>query len=197
MSCMIAPHPGGTPEIFPLPWNDMAALQKSGKAAAKELGLKDADFTKGEYIGAAMKTDGKPFYLWASAPDLKTGESKPWKGAFFAPFGVGNIHGRVEAAPGDKKSKFAITQIDVAAELKIRGKTSVAASWTVIGSQLTVPNKAAMIKSVAVENPGPHDIDDVRRCIALHAPDRVLGEPRAIVAMQCGVAAACLIEAIC
>ena len=54
-----------------------------------------------------------------------------------------------------------------------------------------------MIRSIKIAAPGPHDSNDIRRCIALHAPQRVFGEAKALIAMQCEVAVACLIEAIC
>ena len=73
----------------------------------------------------------------------------------------------------------------------------VSVDWEIRGNQGTRPNKASLIGSVTINDPGPHDPDDIRRCVALHAPLRCFGEPRAIVAMQCGVAAACLLEAIC
>ena len=200
MSCMIAALPGGSPEIFPLPVKSFMELGDNGMRAAQSLGLKKKQLEPEQFIGATTRTDGTPFYLWSTAPTLKAGTEKDWTGTFFAPFGVGNLYGRVDASPGqldDKKDEFAITTLKVNARLAIQGKDVVVARWTVIGSQLTVPNKMAMIKSVKVEKKGPHNAEDIRKCIALHAPQRALGEPRAIVAMQCGVAAACLVEAIC
>lgn len=199
MSCMIAHLPGGSPEIFPIPIDAMEQLREAGLEATYGLGLKKKDTRKGyEHIGAAKRTDGTPFYLWISAPNLEIGQTKPWVGAFFAPFGIGNVVGLVLGDPGiESRDQYAITKLSVKAELQVCGERRVAASWAVVGSQLTVPNKSAMIESVEVTDAGPHHLDDIRRCIALHAPQRALGEPRAIVSMQCGVAAACLIEAIC
>jgi hypothetical protein len=77
------------------------------------------------------------------------------------------------------------------------GEELVSAEWEIIGTSTNTANNAALIRSVTITNPGWHDPADVRRCVALHAPQRVFGEPKAVVAMQCGVAAACLIEAIC
>ncbi len=198
MSCMIAPLPGGSPEIFPLPCSDFDKLRAAGQAAAAAMGLDQSCFEQGEFLGAAMRTDGRPFYLWATAPDLARGEAESWQGGFWAPFGVGEVRGRLDVSPGlEAKDSFAITTMKVRAELTVRGETTVAAAWSVIGSQHTVPNKSAMIESVQITKAGPHDMEDMRRCIALHAPQRALGEPRAMVSMQAGVAANCLIEAIC
>jgi len=198
MSCMIAALPGGSPEIFPIPVQNFMDLRENGFGAAKQLNLKKKNIENQEFMGATTRTDGTPFYLWATAPSLEVGTSENWSGAFFAPFGVGNLYGRVDAKPGKVEThKFAITTLNIEARFEIKGKDEVAAKWTVVGSQLTVPNKMAIIKSVKIVKKGPHDAEDIRKCIALHAPQRALGEPRAIVAMQCGVAAACLIEAIC
>ncbi len=198
MSCMIAALPGGSPEIFPIPVKSFMKLRESGINVAKGFGLKSKQIESEEFFGATTRTDGTPFYLWSTAPSLKVGKLENWSGTFFAPFGVGNLYGHVEAEPGQEKTdKYAITTLNVEARFEVEGKDLVAAKWTVIGSQLTVPNKMAIIKKVKVIDAGPHNKEDIRKCIALHAPQRVLGEPRAIVAMQCGVAAACLIEAIC
>jgi len=69
--------------------------------------------------------------------------------------------------------------------------------WEMRGTQATRANKAALMVSVTIGNPGPHDPGDIRRCVALHAPQRSFRLPQSIVAMQCGVAAAALLEAIC
>ncbi|MEM9104989.1 MAG: hypothetical protein AAGC96_04975, partial [Pseudomonadota bacterium] len=163
---------------------------------AQALGVGKQDMAD-YFVGAATRADGTPFYLWITAPDLETGQQKPWTGAFFAPFGVGEIHGLVKAVPGNKSDDFAITELDVTAKLVVRGKTHAEASWQLIGSQHSLPNKAALIQGVKIVDAGPHDADDIRRCIALHAPQMALGEPRALVSMQCGVAVSALIEAIC
>lgn len=198
MTCMIAPLPGGTPEIWPLAAADMLQLRDNGKDTARSMGFVDADFVDREFLGAANRADGSPFYLWITAPKLEDGQSNPWKGAFYAPFGVGYVWGFVDVVPGVKESDmFAISTLDVDAKLIVRGNEQVAASWRVIGSQLSEPNKAALIDTIQITNSGPHNSDDIRRCIALHAPQRALGEPNALVSMQCGVAVAALVEAIC
>ena len=196
MTCMIAPLPGGQPGIFPIPYDDFLKLRGDGIAAGQALGLRKEELDR-DFIGAATRADGAPFYIWNTAPDLETGQGQAWRGAFFAPFGVGEIHGLVEAVPGDKSETFAMSQLDVTAKLVVRGKTEAEASWQLIGSQHSLPNKAALIQGVKIVDSGPHDADDIRRCIALHAPQMALGEPRALVAMQCGVAVSALIEAIC
>lgn len=146
-----------------------------------------------QYIGSALKPDRSPFHLTTllsptgASPDLR------WWGSFFAPFGIGDVLGTVESRPetGD------FVTLAVKAQLRVNNDDLVVAEWEVIGSQITKVNKAALVKTVKILKWGPHQEADIRRCVALHAPQRVFGEPRAIVAMQCGVAAACLIEAIC
>lgn len=195
MSCMIAPLPGGIPEIFPAPMDLMHKLEAEGlqqmRAMIKSLG---AEGEGAQYIGSALKPDRSPFYLTTllspagASPDLR------WWGAFFAPFGIGEVLGTVASSPetGD------FVTLAVSTRLRVDGdEERVVVEWEVSGSQVTKVNKAALIKSVNVRNAGPHLDTDIRRCVALHAPQRVFGEPSAIIAMQCGVAAACLIEAIC
>jgi len=214
MSCMIALLQGGDPtrEIFPISTDQAADLQATGAAEMLYLlgvqALGELLFKPTQYVGAALKPDGSAFYLTTIAPDFG-GVADPvgqWRGAFFAPFGVGDIVGTVEgdlASPGKKP-----TSIKVKARLLLdqggdgltqaRGRAVQASvDWEVAGSQATRPNKASLIRSVTIHDPGPHDRDDIRRCVALHAPQRSFGEARAIIAMQCGVAAACLLEAIC
>lgn len=216
MSCMFAPIQGGSPmrEIFPLPLDDVDALCKLGETEMRGMlgisAIKDLDrapLTYAQFFGAALKPDGAAFYLTTLAPAATgTPQGIPfWRGAFFAHFGVGDIVGTVE---GTLQGPSEPTLLTVAAELRLdEGKARAApspqrtaeasASWTVHGSQATRANKLGLIGKVDVTNRGPHDPADIRRCIALHAPDRAFGELRAVVAMQCGVAAAALIEAIC
>lgn len=196
MTCMIAPLPGGQPGIFPIPHDLFDRLRNDGSKAARDLGVGGAEL-ENFFIGATTRADGAPFYLFITAPDLKTGQEKQWQGAFFAPFGVGEIHGLVKAVPGNKSDEFAMSKLDVTAKLVVEGKTHAEASWQLIGSQHSLPNKSALIQNVDVTNAGPHEAEDIRRCIALHAPQMALGEPRALVSMQCGVAVSALIEAIC
>jgi hypothetical protein len=192
---MIALLQGGDPtrEIFPISTDQAADLQATGAAEMLYLlgvqALGELLFKPTQYVGAALKPDGSAFYLTTIAPD--------W---------VGDIVGTVEgdlASPGKKP-----TSIKVKARLLLdqggdgltqaRGRgVQASVDWEVAGSQATRPNKASLIRSVTIHDPGPHDRDDIRRCVALHAPQRSFGEARAIIAMQCGVAAACLLEAIC
>jgi hypothetical protein len=146
-----------------------------------------------QYVGAALRPDGSPFYLTTLAPSLAAALASAWQGAFYAPFGVGNIVGTVSGDQGSAP----LSTVTVSAVLRVDGKEHVRAEWAMIGQNLTTPNVAALIKSINITNPGPHNPEDMRRCIALHGPQRAFGEPKALVAMQCGVAAACLIEAIC
>ncbi|MGH7103433.1 MAG: hypothetical protein ACREFJ_13655 [Acetobacteraceae bacterium] len=194
MSCMIAFLQGGIPEIFPVPIELMRALETEGLRAMTEM----IDLPHGapavqQYIGSALKPDRSPFHLTTLAPQLAPSLDARWRGAFFAPFGIGDILGTVEGDPG----KAPFVTLAVKARLLVGGEEHAAVEWEVIGTQITTLNKAALIRNVNILNHGPHDSSDIRRCVALHAPQRVFGEPRAIVAMQCGVAAACLIEAIC
>lgn len=212
MSCMIAQISGGNPtrEMFPVLLVRMEQLQKVGASAMTELlrrsGTKQSDSAV-QYIGAALKPDGTPFYLTTLAPPMHGSDFVGrWAGAFFAPFGVANLVGVVEAevkeahGPISLRTKAALVRdaggnppkddFDV-------GKPYVSAEWEVQGSQATRLNKSALIGAVNIIDPGPHDPADMRRCIMLHAPQRCFGEPSAVIAMQCGVAAACLIESIC
>jgi hypothetical protein len=211
---MVASIQGGDPrrEIFPIPADRMADLGRIGLAEIFDLlgvrGLIELPHNTAQHLGAALKPDGTPFYLTTIAPDFgavadPTGQ---WRGGFFAPFGIGDIVGTVE---GNLVSPGALpTTIKVKARLLLDAGGNpptpvrvrapyISVDWEVSGSQATRPNKASLIGSVTINDPGPHDQADIRRCVALHAPQRSFGEPRAIVAMQCGVAAACLLEAIC
>jgi hypothetical protein len=193
MSCLIANLQGGNPEIFPINALDMRRLQEGGmNEMAKHVRPDVTAPSNHQHVGAALRPDRSPFYLTTLAPELAPSLTHRWLGGFFAPFGVGDIVGSVQGDPTGP-----LTSIVVKAQLSIDGKEHVRVEWEVVGSQITTPNKSALIKTVSIPNPGPHDPNDIRRCIALHAPQRVFGEPRAIIAMQCGVAAACLIEAIC
>ncbi|MDQ6640143.1 MAG: hypothetical protein M3Z15_10860 [Pseudomonadota bacterium] len=214
MSCYISALQGGDPrrEIFPLQVDRMEELRAlGGKVMLAMLGIKgikQLSFNATQHVGAALKPDGTPFYLTTIAPDF--GEAADpvgaWRGAFFAPFGIGDIVGTVEgvlAKPGARPTAIVVKarlildaggkDMAAASDRKVR----VSVDWEVHGNQATRPNKAALIDSVTIHDAGPHDPADLRRCVALHAPQRGSGEARAIIAMQCGVAAACLLEAIC
>jgi hypothetical protein len=211
---MIQALQGGEPrrEIFPLALDDMEALAKTGiehilyrleVPSVAKLPLKP-----NALVGAALRPDGTAFYLTTVAPDL--GRTRDplgrWRGGFFAPFGVADLVGTVE---GDLRKPGAMpTSIRVAAWLLMdAGKPSakpkpdreavVSVEWEVIGNQATRQNKACLIGPIVIHDKGPHDAADLRRCIALHAPQRAFGEARAVIAMQCGIAAACLLEGIC
>jgi len=214
MSCFIEFLPGGDPrrEIFPLALDRIDNLQSVGKSEILAmLGVAEINelaLNASQYIGAALKPDGTPFYLTTIAPDF--GRTKDpvgaWRGGFFAPFGFGDVVGIVEGellAPGALP-----TTLNVKARLLLDaggnpatytpGRTPhVSVDWVVYGNQATRANKSSIIQSVTIHDPGPHDPADIRRCVALHAPQRGFGEVRAVIAMQCGVAAACLLEAIC
>ena len=214
MSCMVAAIQGGEPrrEIFPIPIESMAALYTMGLAEICALlgvqHLGELHLNAAHHVGAALRPDGTPFYLSTIAPDFGA-DADPvgqWRGGFFAPFGIGDIVGTVEGhlvAPGALPTTMTVKArlfLDAGGNppsLTLGRAAHVSVDWEVRGNQATRPNKASLISSVTIHNPGPHDPADIRRCVALHAPLRCFGEPRAIVAMQCGVAAACLLEAIC
>lgn len=213
MSCYFAAGQGGwPPEIFPIHAQRMDDLRSQGlaemlsclgKSAIGELPLDCKQF-----VGAALKPDGTAFYLTTIAPELGREENPQghWFGSFFAPFGVGDIVGTVEAdilAPGalpvvmKVKAHLLPDAGGNPATLQLGRTPIVSVEWEVSGNQATRPNKGALIKCVTIHNPGPHDSADIRKCIALHAPQRCFGMTQGVVAMQCGVAAACLLEAIC
>ncbi len=213
MSCMISMLAGGEPrrEIFPLPLAQVKKLQADGLAAMLSMlgvaQLKDLPLKAEQYVGAALRTDGTAFYLTTLAPPdvgrAKNPEGR-WRGAFFAPFGIGNIVGVVDgdlrrSAPTSMKvmARLFADPGDDQPETAQRPAPLVSVDWEVLGNQATRPNKASLIGGITIHQPGPHDPADIRRCIALHAPQRCFGEVAAVVAMQCGVAAACLLEAIC
>jgi hypothetical protein len=191
---LVAVLPGGTPEIFPIPIKMLRSLPDVGlRVMSTALGTKSPTPSVEHFAGSALRPDGSPFYLTTLAPSLHEALAHPWRGAFYAPFGVGEVLGTVVGDP----SATHIVTITVNAELRVEGKEHARVEWVLIGPKNTTANKAALIKSINITNPGPHNPEDIRRCIALHGPQRSRGEPKAIVAMQCGVAAACLIEAIC
>lgn len=214
MSCFIEFLSGGDPrrEIFPLPLDRLDNLLSIGKSEILAMlgvaEISELALNASQFVGAALKPDGSPFYLTTIAPDF--GRVKDpvgaWRGGFFAPFGVGDVVGIVEGelfAPGALP-----TSLNVKARLLLdaggnpatytQGRTPhVSVDWVVRGNQATRATKSAIIQSVTIHDPGPHEAADIRRCVALHAPQRSFGEVRAIIAMQCGVAAACLLEAIC
>jgi len=197
MSCIGAALAGGIPEIFPLSADDMTKLRTTGlRAMQSVLRTKSLTPSVDQYVGVALRPDKSPFYLTTLAPKPADALAEPWRGAFYAPFGVGDIVGELSADPGDA-AKVKIAMVTVNARLVVQGDSRVHVQWQVIGSNFTSPNKAALIHAVTVLEPGPHNQEDIRRCVALHAPQRIFGEPRAQVALQCGVAAAALLESIC
>ena len=216
MSCMVAMLQGGSPqrEIFPIETGSMDDI--------KSIGLREMQLMLGvsllselpqnavQYVGAALRPDGSPFYLSTIASGFANLANPlgDWRGAFFAPFGIGDIIGTVEGClqqPGSLPTSITVKArllvdnggLPAFVENRDRANPRVSVDWVISGNQATRPNKSSLIHSVTIHQPGPHDPADIRRCIALHAPQRCFGEPRAIVAMQCGVAAAGLLEAIC
>ena len=214
MSCMFAPIPGGSPpQIFPIEDCRMDDLLNFGRAEILAMLGKASIGAVGEgckqFIGAGLRTDGTPFYMTTIAPKDIGREEDPegyWSGGFFAPFGVADVVGKVECT----LVKQAPIEVHVTAMLLpdpggnplptiTHGSRAaiVSVEWTVYGNQATRANKGALIKNVTVHNAGPHQSDDIKRCVALHAPQHCFGFSQSVVAMQCGVAAACLVEAIC
>lgn len=214
MSCLIAAPAGGDPrrEIFPMSLELFDILRQEGRNTILQMMQSAGSNAKPEpvvqHIGAALMPDGSAFYLTTIAPDfgMQTDPVGDWAGGFFAHFGVGDVVGSVQgklASPGAMPTTIAVKArllLDPGGNPPAPSfdrTTHVSVDWVIRGNQATRTNKAAMIDTVTIHAPGPHDRGDIRRCVALHAPQRCFGVPRAIVAMQCGVAAACLIEAIC
>lgn len=201
MSCIIAPIPGGHAGIFPLPLKIMDDIAETGAAImgkALGQGVKKMKPAGEQYIGISRRPDGTPFYLTTFAPfsfqaaqESKTG----WSGAFYVPLGYGYLVGTVAGETvSDTQSAFTVK-----ARLYVGDEETVAAKWRVLGPNAhdDTPNRMALIDGVEISEKGPHMAEDMRKCIALHAPQAAWGEPKAVVAQQCGVAVACMIEAIC
>jgi len=199
MSCILAPIPGSAGGSLPLALPVMDDLiVTGGQAMAGELGidLKALKPPLQQYVGFSRRPDGEPFYLTTLAPiSFDSIKKAAWSGAFYAPLGYGHVVGTVKS----DASSGTVAYFSVDAKLYVGTTETVAANWRVLGPDQSVAprNLAALIDRVHVTRPGPHDAADMRRCIALHAPAAAWGEPRGLVAQQCGVAVACLIEAIC
>lgn len=198
MSCMFTAPSCGDEEDLPLSDNAITELKRAGLEAIKDLIRYEPEQLTPpaqQYTGASLRPDGRMFYLTTVAPKAKEAEEAEWTGAFYAPFGFFHVCGWVKAGREDATT----SSVSVTAKLIHGQKDLISASWTVIGPQASVrtPNRACLIKSIEISASGPHDERDIRACIARHAPERALGVPKAIVALQCGVAVACLIEAIC
>ncbi len=197
MSCMFLPDGGGGGQsIQPIDPRAMQALGTDGLAALHALypSLAKAKPPLGQFIGASVRPDERPFYLTILAPQGAPAKDA-WLGGFYAPFGYFHVVGSVQG----KAHSAEMSSIAVSAVLALGGKKTVAAQWKVLGpaAGLDTLNTEAMMQSVTVSAKGPHDERDIRACIARHAPLSSFGEPRAVVARQCGVALACLIEAVC
>ena len=197
MSCMFLPDGCGPLTIQPVPPRMMDALRADGLAQINALypSLAQAKPPVEQYIGASVRPDSRPFYLTIVAPDATLAKDAAWVGAFYAPFGFFHVAGSVEGKPISAES----SSLTVDAALVLDGKETVAAQWTVIGPNagVTTSNNEAMIQSISIRAKGPHDERDIRSCIARHAALNAWGEPKAVIARQCGVALACLIEAVC
>jgi hypothetical protein len=176
--------------------NDLVAVGGEAMAGELNVDLKALAPPLQQYVGFTRRTDGEPFYLTTLAPvSFESVKKAAWSGAFYAPLGYGHVIGTVEC----EASSGVTAYFFVKARLFVGAAETVAANWRVLGPDQSVSpgNLAALIDRVQITRPGPHDAADMRRCIALHAPAAAWGEPRGLVAQQCGVAVACLIEAIC
>ena len=84
MSCFIEFLPGGDPrrEIFPLALDRIDNLQSVGKSEILAmLGVAEINelaLNASQYIGAALKPDGTPFYLTTIAPDFGRTKDPVW-----------------------------------------------------------------------------------------------------------------------
>lgn len=197
MSCMFLPGgDAGSPEIRPLPFKALADLQAEGLRAlhAAFPQLAQAKPPLEQFVGAAVRPDSRPFYLTVLAP-ADAAASPQWRGGFYAPFGFFHVRGSLEGRPYSASASL----LEVSASLVLEDKEIASAQWTVIGPNAGAApqNAEAMIQSIRVATSGPHAPADVRGCIARHAPLSSWGEPRAVTARQCGVALACLVEAVC
>jgi hypothetical protein len=206
MSCMsIAPRGGCLPDgcvpTVPVEWAELEQLQRDGLRLielALNSPLNRLPVPATQFVGSSLRPDCCPFYLSTAAPrDPFPGSGPNWRGGFFAPFGYGHVVGTLDFDIPSEQSPVAT--IVVAAQFVVLDQVHVAANWRVSGpAPNTTPlNAIAVIDAINVVSAGPHREEDIRRCIALHAPQRVWGEPRVMVAAQCGVAVACLIEAVC
>lgn len=197
MSCMFLPGDGGGADsIRPVERAALEALEKDGLTALHALypAMAKAKPPLEQYVGASVRPDGRPFYLTILAPPSMTPKGA-WLGGFYAPFGFFRVMGSVQGKAQSAES----SSLAVAAVLMLGEKKAVAAQWSVLGpaARLDTLNTETMLQSVTVSAKGPHDERDIRACIARHAPLSSFGEPRAVVARQCGVALASLIEAVC
>ena len=197
MSCMFLPPDCGTQSIQPIAPRAMDALRADGLATLNALypSLVQATPAIEEFVGASIRPDGRPFYLTVMAPEAALEKDAAWTGAFYAPGGFFHVAGSVEGRPHTAGSSL----LTVSAALFVAEKEAVAAQWSVIGPNAGVDaqNNEAMIQDIAITARGPHDERDIRSCIARHAPLLAWGLPRTVVASQCGVALACLVEAVC
>jgi hypothetical protein len=187
---------GGVPTMTPLPLPAWDTLRHEGlRVMVAQLGgpISSMVVDSAQFVGTALRPDGTPFYLTTAAPDAP--QNGPWNGAFFAPFGIGYVCGTVDLTLRGSDAAY----LAVSAKLVVGGADHAAANWCVLGpaSSNIAINPVAVIDKIDTPLPGPHTAEDIRRCIALHAPQRALGEPQFIVASQCGVAVASLLEAIC
>ena len=197
MSCMFLPPDCGTQSIQPILPKSMDALRADGLAAIHALNPSLAQATPAveQFVGASVRPDGRPYYLTVVAPEATLQKDASWSGAFYAPCGYFHIAGSVEGGPYTADSSL----LKVSASLYLAEKETVAAQWTVIGpnANIVAQNNEAMIQDITITAKGPHDERDIRSCIARHAPLYAWGVPRTVVASQCGVALACLVEAVC
>ena len=206
MSCMLLPPGGGgnpcPPDCLPIGTDEMDELRHTGwRWITQQLGIDGgkSDAPVRQYLGTVRRTDGLPFYATLAAPPCED-EQPPedWRGAFYAPFGFFRLVGTLRGRPGEENRY--LLEVDAWLEAEGRsGAAMTAARWVIAGPhpKVRAPNRAALLQSIEIRSSGPHDDSDLRSCIALHAPNAVWGDPRSVVAQQCGVAAACLIEAVC
>jgi hypothetical protein len=198
MSCVGIAIASGRPVIVPVPLPTIDDLRQTGHTtmtAALGGAFSTLRVPVTQFMGAALRPDGTAFYLTTAAPHAPlTGSITDWVGAFYAPFGICDVSGVVEAVAAGND-----VVVTVDARLNRSGSDYVAAKWSVRGPAPSIrqANSTALIETITIINSGPHEAEDIRRCIALHARQVVWGEPQTVVAGQCGVAVGCLIEAIC
>jgi hypothetical protein len=216
MSCYFVPPTGGPAKIFPLLFAELQTIYTDGgdaMAEALRIDLKKLKPPQERFIGVSYRPDGEPFYVATIAPfSFEAVFNKEWSGAFYVPLRYGRLVGTVKGEkPGAGSSAYFAVDAKLYVGDKKATKVAIAANWRVLGPRpfergeeaeqqdrkANPGNLMALIDRVEITKSGAHKEDDMRRCIALHAPAAAWGEPKGLVAQQCGVAVAGLIEAIC
>lgn len=189
MSCYLVE--GGLKSIFPLRPTQIDRIQSGCKAVATRRGHRAASLDL--RFGAMARPDGRPFYLATWVP--ATPPTRRWEGGFYTELGPYRLEGLVTADPPSGV-------MSVAASVSSGGRTVVDVTWRIQGPAVgtTPPNVAGMWLGMRVRKAGPHNVNCLRDCLTLHAPDCVpmkRGNESELVACAAAVAAGCLINCRC